>query len=451
MLLNLETPAVFRPLLGRSRYKGAYGGRGSGKSYFFADLAIERCLLRKTDIVCIREIQKSLEQSAKKLIEGQIYKYGLSDKFVIRDKAILTPGGGRIIFQGMQNHTADSIKSLEGFDIAWVEEADTLGQRSLDLLRPTIRKDGGDGEDSEIWFSWNPKKPYDPVDKFLRGHERPDNAIVVEVNYYNNPFFPEVLKTEMEADRKNNYEKYLHTWCGQYLQAGSMALIQLGEVQAAVGRKLGASAYRHAPRILGVDCARYGDDETVICFRQGLNVHWFRAFSQLNEMAISRKVAAAIEQVNPQAVFMDTTGGYGAGAYDRLIELGFKKIFPVVFSSKSDVNEKLYQNKRIEIWDAMREWFGRGCSIPHDPTFEAGVVAPECIYNKSTGRKQLESKEEVKARIGMSPDKPDALALTFAFPVHGAEEVRPKTEAEKDWLKVTGFGMDNDSACNIMG
>lgn len=149
--LVIETPPVFEPLLGASRYKGAWGGRGSGKSHFFAELLIERNIMERVDSVCIREVQRTLNQSVKKLIEAKIEALNVGAYFEVQDKRIKSRHGGVTIFEGMQNHTADSIKSLEGFDIAWVEEAQSLSQRSLDLLRPTIRKPY-----SELWFSWNP-------------------------------------------------------------------------------------------------------------------------------------------------------------------------------------------------------------------------------------------------------------------------------------------------------
>lgn len=211
MEIQIQTPRVYKPLLQPARYKGAHGGRGSGKSHFFAELIIESCLFRRTDAVCVREIQRTLKQSVKKLLESKIRKLGVSDSFRITDKEIHTPGGGIIIFEGMQSHTADSIKSLEGFDIAWVEEAHTLSQRSLDLLRPTIRRPG-----SELWFTWNPDLPTDPVDSLLRGESPPPDAVVVEANYRDNPWFPKELKAEMEYDRARDPDKYAHIWLGEY-------------------------------------------------------------------------------------------------------------------------------------------------------------------------------------------------------------------------------------------
>jgi len=188
-MLTIETAKVFEPLLQPARFKGAWGGRGGGKSHFFGELLVERCLLTPgTLAVCIREVQKTLSQSSKRLIETKIAELGVGSQFRVLYDRIETPVGGLIIFQGMQDATAESIKSLEGYQIAWVEEAQTLSARSLALLRPTIRAEG-----SEIWFSWNPRRKSDAVDEFLRVNQ-PDNAIVVKANWRDNAWFPSVLR-----------------------------------------------------------------------------------------------------------------------------------------------------------------------------------------------------------------------------------------------------------------
>jgi phage terminase large subunit-like protein len=161
--------------------------------------------------VCIREVQKSLKESAKRLIEDKIKAMGVDEHFRILNDHIVTPGNGIILFQGMQDHTAESIKSLEGFDWAWSEEAQTLSDRSLEMLRPTIRAPG-----SELWFSWNPRSPKDPVDALLRGLTPPNDARVVKANYSDNPFFPRELEDEREHDYRNNPTRYGHIWLGEY-------------------------------------------------------------------------------------------------------------------------------------------------------------------------------------------------------------------------------------------
>lgn len=209
--LIINTPAVFEPLLTPARYKGAHGGRGSGKSHFFGEMLIEDCIREPISAVCLREVQKSLKFSVKRLLEAKIEAMNAGLYFEVQNEQIKTRNGGVIIFQGMQDHTADSIKSLEGFKRAWVEEAQSLSQRSLDLLRPTIRAPG-----SEIWFSWNPRFATDPVDQLLRGETLPPNATVVEANYMDNPWCPQELLEEMAFDRARDPEKYAHIWLGRY-------------------------------------------------------------------------------------------------------------------------------------------------------------------------------------------------------------------------------------------
>lgn len=208
----LQPPKVFKPLWQPKRYKGAYGGRGSGKSHAFAEMLVVRASTSKGfRAACVREVQKSLKNSVKLLVEDKIRSLGVAHLFEVLEAEIKTPGGGVIMFQGMQNHTADSIKSLEGFDVAWVEEAQSLSQRSLDLLRPTIRKPG-----SELWFSWNPNKPTDPVDVLLRGDSPPQEAVVIEVNYDSNPYLPAELKADLEDDLRRDPDKFSHVWGGSY-------------------------------------------------------------------------------------------------------------------------------------------------------------------------------------------------------------------------------------------
>lgn len=214
--LDIPCAAALQPLCAPARYKGAWGGRASAKSYFFAGEAVKKSMESKCDIVCLRETQLSLSQSVKKLIEELIEVHGLGKYFNVLQTHIESDKGGRIAFQGMQNHTADSIKSLQGYRYAWIEEAQNFSQRSLDLLRPTIRwEDKANGLFSEIWASWNPDLATDPIDVFLR-QEPPPGSIVVRANYTDNPWLPEVMKNEIEYDRRRDPEKYAHVWLGEY-------------------------------------------------------------------------------------------------------------------------------------------------------------------------------------------------------------------------------------------
>lgn len=208
--MRVEVPRKLKPLLYPKRYKGAYGGRGGAKSHFFAEQALVRCYASPTRIVCIREIQDSIRDSVRQLLIDKIQKLGLGSFFNPLETEIRGPNGSLIIFKGMQSYNAETIKSLEAYDVAWVEEAQTLSQRSLDMLRPTLRKPG-----SELWFSWNPRYKTDPVDKFFRGRP-PEEAVSVMVNWRDNPWFPDVLRKDMAHDFANDPDKADHVWNGAY-------------------------------------------------------------------------------------------------------------------------------------------------------------------------------------------------------------------------------------------
>jgi phage terminase large subunit len=233
--LNIQTAEVFEPLLAPARYKGAHGGRGSGKSHFFAEMLVDDHYrnpgLRS---VCIREVQKSLKDSAKRLIEDKIQALGLGRAFNVQSDLIKTPGDGVILFQGMQDHTAETIKSLEAFDRAWVEEAQTLSERSLTLLRPTIRAEG-----SEIWASWNPRRKTDAIDNFLRTL-KPAGSVIVQANWKDNPWFPKVLADERAIDLEKYPERCEHIWDGGYATAFEGAyfagLLTKAKAEGRIGR-----------------------------------------------------------------------------------------------------------------------------------------------------------------------------------------------------------------------
>lgn len=216
--LRIEIPKKLAPLLKPKRYKGAYGGRGGAKSHFFAEQIIIRCYDKPTRVVCIREVQNSIKDSVKQLLVDKIAKLQMTAYFEVLDNEIRCNNGSIIIFRGMQSYNADNIKSLESYDIAWIEEAQTLSQHSLDMLRPTMRKDG-----SELWFSWNPRYKTDAVDMFFRKFPSEDK-IAIEINWRDNPWFPEVLRKDMLNDFLVDEDKAEHIWNGAY-GAGQGAIL----------------------------------------------------------------------------------------------------------------------------------------------------------------------------------------------------------------------------------
>lgn len=217
-MLEVRFPSAFRFLFaGRAddgaavRYRAAYGGRGSAKSHSFCSAAVIKAAQQPLRVGVYREIQKSIRDSAKRLLDDKIAENGLSGFYESTDTEIRGKNGSLFLFNGLRTNP-DAIKSTEGLDIAIVMEANKVAQRSWDLLIPTVRKPG-----SEIWAEWNPDQPTDPVDVMFRGKDGPPpGSIVRQVNYVDNPFFPDVLRQEAEYDLRRDPERYNHVWLGGY-------------------------------------------------------------------------------------------------------------------------------------------------------------------------------------------------------------------------------------------
>jgi phage terminase large subunit len=291
--LDMPTPRWVVPFLAPARYKAAYGGRASGKSHAFAEMLIERCVMKKTRAVCIREVQISLKESVRQLLVDKIARYGLQERFEVLEAEIRGPHGSLIIFRGMQSYNAETIKSLEGYDVAWVEEAQTLSATSLRMLRPTIRAPG-----SELWFTWNPRHDTDAVDDFFRGAHPPVNAVIRQVNYAANPYLPDEMRDEMAADRAANAENASHVWDGGYeiVSEGSYyaALLAKADNDGRIGD------FRYDPALPVNTAWDIGvDDYTAVWFFQenGRQVRFIDYFETSGE-----GVEAIVQQALPELV-----------------------------------------------------------------------------------------------------------------------------------------------------
>lgn len=226
--MRLEIPEKLGFLLTeKRRYKGAKGGRGSAKSWSFARALLVLGTTRKLRILCTREVQKSIKQSVHKLLKDQIEALGLTAFYQVLENELRGVNGTEFSFSGLSDQTVDSIKSFEGCDIVWVEEAQSVSKRSWSVLIPTIRKDG-----SEIWLSFNPELETDETyDRFITN--QPEDALIVDMNYTDNPWFPEVLERErLHAKASLPKSEYENIWEGKCLPAVQGA-IYYDEIAAA--------------------------------------------------------------------------------------------------------------------------------------------------------------------------------------------------------------------------
>lgn len=212
--MNIEFPAKLKPLFTPNRYKVLHGGRGSGKSWGVARALLLQAASAKLRVLCTREVQKSLKESVHALLSDQIQALGLGSFYEVLETEIRGKNGSVFLFAGLQQHTVESIKSFEGCDRVWVEEAQTVSGKSWDVLIPTIRKPG-----SEIWITLNPQLESDETyQRFIA--MPPAGAMVEQMNYSDNPWFPAVLDAErLHAQNTMKSEKYAHIWEGKCMPA----------------------------------------------------------------------------------------------------------------------------------------------------------------------------------------------------------------------------------------
>lgn len=352
-IFEIDAPDALIPLLQPARYKAAHGGRGGAKSHFFAEQIILRCFSKKTRVACIREVQATIKDSVRQLLIDKIEKLGLGDYFECLETEIRGIKGAAIgslvVFKGMQSYNAHNIKSLEDFDIAWVEEAQTLSETSLRLLRPTIRKEG-----SEIWFSWNPRYESDAVDKFFRGEAPPKNAIIIPVNWYDNPWFPPILVEEKDQDYLNDPEMAEHVWGGGYERITEGAYFAKHIAAAEREKRVGFFPYDPAlgPVYTGWDLGV--DDYTAI---------WFYQIHYIGDM--------------PRIRIIDYYEASGLGADDILAEAlpeytrDLQDKVAALIEIGRDVSFK-YQRHFLPHDVGMREW-GAGAKTRIQTLAELGV------------------------------------------------------------------------------
>ena len=209
--IDIDIPEKLIPLFDRWRYKAIYGGRGTAKSHSVASALLAKGMDKTLRILCAREIQLSIKDSVKQLLDDKIEAYGMGEFYTSTRDEIRGANGTLFIFSGLGKMTIDQMKSKEGLDIVWVEEAQTISAKSIEILGPTLREKG-----SELWFTWNPRNASDPVDQLFRGEIVPEDALIIRMDPKDNPFFPDELSALMEFDKTHKPERFSHIWLGEY-------------------------------------------------------------------------------------------------------------------------------------------------------------------------------------------------------------------------------------------
>ncbi|MCK4501175.1 PBSX family phage terminase large subunit [Candidatus Babeliales bacterium] len=270
---EIRFPKAYIPLDDPYRYKVMWGGRGSAKSWTVARKLLIRGGQSKMRILCTRELQKSIKQSVHKLLSMQIDRMGLSSFYTVTNDRIVGKNGTEFIFLGVK-HNTEEIKSTEAIDVCWIEEGHSLTEKSWDIIDPTIRQEG-----SEIWITYNTRFKFDHLHRMFVINEPPPDSWVVHVNHDANPFFPEVLKKQMETMKERDHEKYRHVWQGELKQLAEGAIFgkQIAQVHKD-HRLLSIPVQKNCPVMTFMDLGK--NDETAIWLMQrvGMEYHFIDYF-----------------------------------------------------------------------------------------------------------------------------------------------------------------------------
>ena len=379
-------------------YKISYGGRGSGKSWSFASLLSQKLTAEKHNLLCCREIQKSLEDSSYKLLVETIERLNLKG-WVIKKDTLENENGSRVIFRGLKDLRAgNAIKSLEGYDLAWLEEAQAISLESLQLLLPTIRMNG-----SEIWACYNPNSEEDAIEML----KQREGAIVVKCNWCDNPWFTERLAKEREADYKFNPELARHIWEGEYLAQADNAVMSRLAVHEAMEREVDSEGDYQ----IAVDVARYGSDSSIISMRKGLKMIDLKEYKNISLVELCGHIEVMAGNNHDMTIKVDETG-VGGGVVDILQGRGYRNVIGINFGSKPQDTDK-FADLPSEMW----------CTFPIS---DVSLLNDSGLFHELTdrrfsydhkARRQVESKDSYKARNGgKSPDKADSVLMLFYEP-----------------------------------
>lgn len=450
-MADLQIPEKLLPLLRPKRLKIIYGGRGSAKSWTIAQILTVIGSTKPLRVLCTREFQGSIQDSVHRLLADTIARNGLEWFYEVLQKEIIGKNDTGFLFEGLKNNVT-KIKSFEGIDIVWAEEAENIVDFSWDTLIPTIRKAG-----SEIWVSFNPYDEADdtwqrfivPYEEILErdGYYEDDDVMIIQMNWRDNPWFYETeLPKEMEAMKRNDYQKYLHIWEGKLNTDYGDSIIQPEWVDAAVDAHLKFPDMKRGTRACGFDPADQGSDNKAVALLHGVTatniVDW--ADGDLED-AIARAYDYAFE--HRASEFVWDSIGIGAG-----VKMGLKKhtgqdpmrLHPFGGGDMPDDPDKTYRdgriikevfrNKRAQYWWYLRDRFEATYrAVKHneyrDPQ-EMISLSSEiknlsmlkselCRVQRKRGSNsliQLESKPEMAKRGAKSPNMADALVMAFAYP-----------------------------------
>ena len=437
-----------REFLADARYKVLYGGRGGGKSRFVAALLVLEAAQQPLRVACVREFQRSIAESSKRVIEGRIEEFGLGGFYSVQRDHIHGRNGSHFFFRGMSTATEEAVRGWEDVDRVWMEEAQRMSHRSREILYPTIRKPG-----SQLIFTFNPRYRADPVwQDFIVN--RPDNAIVKRINYDDNDWFPPELEEERARCLRYEPERYDHIWRGEPDDEGEQKLVlPYGLIEPCVGAhvrlKIGAEVLAEGRMDAGLDVADTGANKNALVLRRGPLVSSVEQWSAGTLGDTVRRAHATCRDAGVRRLHYDA-GGVGGGVRSYFHDLAKEREYyadPVLFGGtvKGPDREYSYRVSNREYFvarNAQLAWALRLRALNTQRLIKDGDGDPaRCLFisemipqlhryldqlaqpvwdETATGRMRLDKTPEDMP----SPDMFDATALAFAWDSHAGLQAR---------------------------
>ena len=397
----VKLPSEFKPLFDSWwRHAVIEGGRYSLKSHTVARFLLLTARSRRVRIACLRQFQKNIADSSYQLLIDLIQQYGFSEFVWTNDTITNTNTGSTFIFKGLDRNVETTIKSLEGIDIAWIDEAQTITLKSIRILNPTIRKPG-----SKIIWTLNRLTDLDPVISYFITNPPRKDVWHLEVDYriaQKNGWLSNEILYEIEQARINHPEDYAHDYLGKALAVSDKNIIQTAQVIEAMGREVDDEGAIE----VGVDVARLGGDRTVFVKRKGLKEIGRASYTKKRTTEVCDLLVNFIGADKDVLIKIDDTG-VGGGVTDEMIARGYN-VIPINFGAKASNPDK-YPNLISEAWFYLQSIIDN-ISIANDKDLLVELSNREWKMD-SKGRRGVESKDDYKKRGFRSPDLADAMFL----------------------------------------
>lgn len=425
--VDIQLAKIYEPLWKKKRMKAMFGGRGGGRSHNVARYILIRALKEKLRIWCAREIQNSISDSVQHLFVELIQEYNLEEYFKITDTDITAVNGSYFMFKGFRGsggtYSAERLKAYEDFDILWVEEASACSMESLNVVSKTIRKEG-----SELLFTFNRVLEEDPVWRFTcydcgdiynTGYFEDDDRLIIYANVERNEFATSVLYKEQEQDKKRlTVDEYNRIWLGYPDRSGGMKAFFPRDLIYKNTQNIPADEFvqMYEP-VCGFDPNGGGKDSACAVCRQGPKITCIRIYRGIKDpLELANMFIDFKREHQAKRAYCDR--GYGQ-AVIAIARQQQESIIPVDFGGKSISNENCV-NRRAEIYQRFKEWLQDGGylgDVKDNDVVELRRELTAVEYNlrkSDDGKIALGPKDDIRKILGHSPDRADAVALTFA-------------------------------------